>query len=155
MIDWLELQTDYSPDAYVQMASVLSTFGYFESARRVRIASKNRELATSSDNLRKFNLGTQWLFIEYGYGYWRVAMWMLIFCAIGVRVLRKANHPPGASVVARWFYSFDRLIPVVKLSESHFKPELTGGAKYYFFIHTLAGFILASYLVAGLTGIAG
>lgn len=154
LIRWLGLQREYSPDPYRQMADVLTTFGYLESARKVLIASKDREFAEAKNYLRKFTLGTQWLFIHYGYGFWRVAAWMLFFVALGGEVLRRSNQRPDLdTVVARMFYSFDRLIPVVKLSESHFQPELTGGTRHYFFVHTIAGFVLAAYLIAGLTGV--
>jgi hypothetical protein len=154
LIDWLGLQQQYSPEPYKQLANVLSSFGYADSAHAVAIASKNREMRATEDYFQKFNLAAQWLFIEYGYGYWRVAAWVMFFTLVGMAVLHFANKPVGATFTARFFYSLDRLIPLINLSDTHFEPELPSPVCYYFFVHRLVGFVLASYLVAGLTGIA-
>ena len=50
-------------------------------------------------------------------------------------------------------YSLDMLIPVVRLREYHHKVELHGWARYYFYVHILAGYVLASFLIAGLAGL--
>ena len=50
-------------------------------------------------------------------------------------------------------YSFDMLIPIVKLDERNGKVELTGPAKYYFYIHKLVGWMLGSFLLAAVAGL--
>ena len=83
-------------------------------------------------------------------------VWVLFLTISGVLVLKSANLPVGGSTVDRIFYSLDRLVPIVTLSESHSGEEgLTDLQRYYFYIHRLIGFVLASYLVAGLSGLTG
>ena len=51
-------------------------------------------------------------------------------------------------------YSFDRFLPIIKLREQHSpKTELQGWLVYYFYFHQLMGFVLASLLIAGITGL--
>ena len=52
-------------------------------------------------------------------------------------------------------YSLDTLLPIIKLRDLHFSEgyELTGFARYYFYIHKLVGYVLASLLIAGFAGL--
>jgi len=57
----------------------------------------------------------------------------------------------------RWlnwfFYSMDNLLPVINLREVHTKIDLPAGARFYFYFHKIAGWLLASFILAGLAGI--
>ena len=50
-------------------------------------------------------------------------------------------------------YSFDKLLPIVRLREKHYTIDLAGLTRYYFYVHRMIGWALASFLVAGLSGI--
>jgi len=50
-------------------------------------------------------------------------------------------------------FSFDMLLPIVKLRDYHYTVDLKGWARYYFYFHKLMGYLLASFLIAGLTGL--
>jgi hypothetical protein len=50
-------------------------------------------------------------------------------------------------------YSFDMLLPVIKLRDAHYQIDLAGWPRYYFYVHKVAGFVLASFLVAGISGL--
>ncbi|WP_166656257.1 hypothetical protein [Paraburkholderia sp. BL10I2N1] len=50
-------------------------------------------------------------------------------------------------------YNFDTFIPLVRLRELHYKIDITSGARYYFYFHKLAGWVLGSFLVAAVTGL--
>jgi len=50
-------------------------------------------------------------------------------------------------------YSFDLLLPIIRLREQHYCIDLAGWARYYFYIHKIMGWVLASFLVAGLSGL--
>jgi hypothetical protein len=94
------------------------------------------------------------IFIGYGYFLWLAVAWSLIFVAVGVTVLMisgqgRANRMPYGLV-----YSLDMLLPIVKLRESNYKIELAGWARYYFYIHRLMGYVLGSFLIAGLSALA-
>ena len=154
LIAWLELQQQYSPEPYKQLANVLKSNGYVDTSQKVLIESKYREMRTTNNYFQKINLALQWVFIGFGYGYWRVAAWMLVATLMGAGLLHFVDKPLSANFLSRIFYSLDRLMPVVGLSNTHFEPELPVPVCYYFFVHRLFGFVLTSYLVAGITGIA-
>jgi len=58
-----------------------------------------------------------------------------------------------AILLAGAFFSFDLLLPIVQLHEPHSKVVLDGVAKYDFAFHKLMGYVLASFLIAGLAGL--
>jgi hypothetical protein len=45
------------------------------------------------------------------------------------------------------------LLPIVKLREYHYSVDLKGWARYYFYVHKLMGYVLASFLIAGIAGL--
>lgn len=51
------------------------------------------------------------------------------------------------------FYSLDLLLPIIELHKPHYDIVLDGVARYYFAFHKLMGYVLASFLVAGLAGL--
>jgi hypothetical protein len=51
------------------------------------------------------------------------------------------------------FYSFEMLIPLVKLCDAHSKHDPRGLVRYYFYFHRMFGWVLASFIVAGVTGL--
>jgi hypothetical protein len=112
----------------------------------------------------------KWM-IGYGYGlrYFRSLWWVLGFVVVGTLVLlgfgvpRKLGGPIAwatagsmeiiSYLTALTFYSFDLLLPIIQLYEPHYKVVLHGVAKYYFAFHKLMGYVLASFLIAGLAGL--
>jgi hypothetical protein len=50
-------------------------------------------------------------------------------------------------------YSVDMLLPIIHLRDAHYKIDLNGWARYYFYIHKTMGYVLASFLIAGLSGL--
>jgi len=50
-------------------------------------------------------------------------------------------------------YSFDMLLPIIQLREKHKKIDLQGWPRYYFYTHKIMGYVLASFLIAGLAGL--
>jgi len=52
-----------------------------------------------------------------------------------------------------FWYSHDRLLPGIRLSERYADFEMLGRARYYFYVHRLAGYILVLFELAGLTGL--
>ena len=50
-------------------------------------------------------------------------------------------------------YSFDMLLPIVRLRDQHYSVDLEGWPRYYFYVHKIVGWALASFLVAGLSGL--
>ena len=54
---------------------------------------------------------------------------------------------------AKLFYSLDMLLPIVQLETYHADIVLSGIAKYYFYFQKLMGWVLASFIIAGLSGL--
>jgi hypothetical protein len=51
-------------------------------------------------------------------------------------------------------YSAHRLIPAISLYHGTAMAEPTGCVRYYFVVHQLLGYLLAFFIVAGITGLA-
>ncbi len=54
------------------------------------------------------------------------------------------NEPLG------FWYSFDMLVPVIRLREQHYDVELGSRVKYYFFLHKILGCVLVSAVIAAI-----
>jgi hypothetical protein len=50
-------------------------------------------------------------------------------------------------------YSFDILLPIIRLRDKHYGIDLETWARYYFYVHRIMGFLLASFLIAGVAGL--
>jgi hypothetical protein len=96
-------------------------------------------------------------FVGYGYGQrllWHPLACVVALVAIGTIVLRFSGVQGRlASWVPAAVYSFDTLLPVVQLEKSFADITFDGFAKWYFYGQKLMGWVLASFLVAGLSGI--
>jgi hypothetical protein len=152
---WLALQKRYSPQPYEQLASVLLKMGYKDEANAILYASKERErIEAASDWKRRVWLELLNLFIGYGYRIYLAVLWSLGFILVGVVVLRLSGQGPANNMPYGVVYSLDMLLPIVRLRESNYKIELAGPARYYFYFHRLMGYVLGSFLIAGLSGLA-
>jgi len=153
--DWFDRQ-GHSRQPYEQLANVLQARGEIETATAVRYAERERDRDRAWDDGRYDIFG--WLtllksVIGYGYYPYRSAWWVLGFVLLGVVVLwvsgegRRNRMPYGVS------YSFDMLLPLVQLRDEHYEVKLKGFTRYYFYLHKIVGWALASFLVAGLSGL--
>ena len=99
--------------------------------------------------------------------------WVLGFAAAGMFFLRLTDQPIGcdavgkpdgcfpfnlpAGAISKWpetfVYSLGQLLPIVTLDPTHDKVELTGWTRYYFTLHRLIGYVLASFVAAGTAGL--
>ncbi len=173
-LKWLGKQTPYSPAPYEQAATTQRALGRPDVAEAIEYASRQRELGEAWASLvqaaRDLNLDAGlaalrhavWLAllraaVGYGIGYRTLVhsvFWVVIWVTLGVIVLRRygennQNGLPNFPIA----YSFDMLLPVIKLREDHYKIDLKSGARIYFYYHKILGYVLASFLIAGLSGI--
>ena len=90
-----------------------------------------------------------------GYGYYpeRSFGWAALFVILGAVVLRVSGEGPKNGMPFGLAYSFDMLLPIVRLREKHYSIDLAGPARYYFYGHRIMGWVLASFLVAGISGL--
>ena len=50
-------------------------------------------------------------------------------------------------------YSIDMLLPIIRLRDAHYRIELNDPARYYFYFHKVMGYVLGSFLIAGVSGL--
>lgn len=174
-INWLKPPPpgEHSPQPYLQLAQWLKTAGYDDKAKKIYIdereATRSLDAQRSLSELhgwswwqiltRPWNL-TAWRWLgkssEYwliGYGYNFAGAWIavLVLLLIGWGVVRLS--PEGRANGFGLTYSFDLLIPLVRLREIHYTTELEPGIRRYFYLHRIVGYVLALFLVAALTGL--
>ena len=83
-----------------------------------------------------------------------VLPWVLFLCGLGMLTL----HRSGQDVAHRmkyWglCYSIDMLLPIIELHKPHYDIALEGWVRVYFYVHKIFGYLLASFLIAGLSGL--
>ena len=117
-----------------------------------------------------------------GYRYFRVVWWLIAITVVGALVLAKSmpadkldipawltSAPiavvasPPESALLRYdlsdllFASLDQLLPIVELDKSHdrlFSADmLPRWSRYWFYVQSIFGYLLGSFLVAGLAGL--
>lgn len=164
----------FDPAPYRALARALADAGRGDRAADVRNALGNYELvATGTPLLQRFMLALSWLFIGYGERNHRAFMWFvaLVLLAAGVGYWQDLKwlplgRPDGWKDWQAWRdwigFAFGDAVPLVTFDESHktfladrFAPftvptSLTG----FFYGVKVAGFVILSYLAAGLSGLA-
>jgi hypothetical protein len=150
--EWLEKQKSHSPQPYEQLASVLQKTGHKEKANDILYYGKERERSEAT-GLNWLWLTLLWIFIGYGYRIWYAFLWVILFVAIGACIFRRTEEAKRNKMPYGFAYSFDMLLPIIKLRERHYDIDLSGWPRYYFYFHKIMGYVLASFLIAGLSGL--
>ena len=148
---WLERQKPYSPEPYDELASVLRRLGNDEVADKVMYDRHDEEMRANW--YRKPVLIAQGLVIGYGYDVWRAYWCALAFVLAGVLILKFTGQGKKLGLRYGITYSFDMLLPLIRLREANYKLEPTGFVQYYFYVHKIAGYVLGAFLLAALTGL--
>jgi hypothetical protein len=92
--------------------------------------------------------------LQYGYRIEYAFIWTLIFVTVGAIVYNVARVGGRIGNATGLAYSFDMLLPLVRLDERHYKIEIHGWPRYYFYFHKLVGWGLGLMVVAAVSGIA-
>ena len=121
---WLA-KGQYSPQPYVQLAAVLRVAGRSDAADDILYAGKQRERHEVDWQQRVWLTALDW---SVGYGY----------------------HVERALI---WVAGFILLLPIIRLREMHYTIEMQGWPRYYFYVHKIMGYVLASFLVVGVSGL--
>lgn len=164
---------DYTPGPYQTLANALVEAGQSREANEILHAMHRQEARCEPNLLRKAWLAASGMFIGFGYRNWYGANWFLLIVAIGAAygLWLDGFNPVEFSwsafdEVRRWVgFSFGNSIPLVTLDKAHDtflavqfsggKPEdLSPGIAWAFYIQKVVGFIILSYLAAGVTGLA-
>jgi uncharacterized protein YjbI with pentapeptide repeats len=173
-IAWLERERAFSPEPYEHVAANLRSLGIVDASEQVQYAEKKHEMmeslrslaialkslrldATLNSLTRALWLTALWAAIGFGIGYhllFNTLAWVALWVFLGVMVMRH-YHETTSNGLPTWpiAYSFDMLLPVARLREEHYKIDLKSRARIYFYFHKIMGFLLASFLVAGLSGL--
>ena len=95
------------------------------------------------------------LFIGYGYGLgnFLAVVWMGGLAFVSAVFLNVSGEARKNKLGWGVWYSVDHLLPGIQLRKHHYDVDLEGWARCWFFVHKLIGFILATFLVAGLAGL--
>ena len=93
------------------------------------------------------------LMIGYGYRIEVTLLWVVGFLATGSVILQRFKEVDRDGRRLGLAYSLDMLLPIVHLREEHYRLELYGFPRYYFYFHKIVGYILASFLIGGLSGL--
>jgi hypothetical protein len=157
---WLGRQTDYSPRPYEQLAKVLRETGHAGKAKDVLFEARERERREEQKNRTWWRNGRwwwltfKWAFIGHGYRLYWSLWWALLFVVVGAFVIDSKSAGANLSDWESFAYSLDMLLPVIELNKAYNDIVLSGPPLFYFYCHKIMGFVLASFLVAGLSGLA-
>jgi hypothetical protein len=149
---WFERQETHARQPYEQLAGVLQARGDIERATEVRVAGRDRERGEQPLHIYAWLTLLKYL-IGYGYYPYYSLAWIAGFVLLGALVLRCSGEGPRNHMPIGLSYSFDILLPVIRLRDAHYQIDLQGWPRYYFYCHKLMGWVLASFLVAGLSGL--
>lgn len=161
----------FSPQPYRQLADALMAAGREEKAHKIRFALLEHERAAKGVPLtRKAALFLSRHLIGHGFENWRAAIgFALVVLATAAVGLWFQGHPFVTDPAAMDFramgdwggYALGNAIPLLELDPSHatfvadrFGEEAPLGLKTWLYSFKLLGFLLLSYLAAGLSGFA-
>jgi len=159
-INWLDRDLTYSPQPYEQLASVFRSSGNLIKANRILYENRKRA-RTEAWRKGEYSrwLGSSLLNWTIGYGlgarYFRALLWVIALTVTGAFILHFSGQPANgldSGLAAKAVYSLDQILPIVEF-EKYNNVKLTGGVAYYFYMQKLFGWVLGSFLIAGLAGL--
>ena len=143
---------DYSPEPYQQLAKYLSDSGDPHAATCVLETSQTIALAKMPP-LKKIVYWTYGQVAGFGYAPERAFWFAAGFVVIGMLVLRATGQGKKNNMPIGLFFSFSQFIPLVSLDSRFDSVELTGLARWYFYMHKIVGYIIALFIAAALSGL--
>ena len=149
---WLGKQKEYAAAPYEQLASVLRSQGRPRDADEILYTNRERERSQASF-FRYLWLTAMKYVIGYGYHIDRALIWVAVLILAGIAVLRLSGEGKRNAIPYGIVYSFDMLLPVIQLRKSHYDIDLQGWPRYYFYLHKVMGYVLASFLIVGISGL--
>jgi hypothetical protein len=149
---WFARLDRYAPQPYEQLAAVVQHQGDNTLATTIRFAGRERERREARGLTWAWLTALKWT-IGYGYHPELSVLWALGLVVVGAIVLRVSGEGPRNGMPYGLAYSFDVLLPIIRLRDKHYAIDLGTWARYYFYAHRIMGFLLASFLGAGLAGL--
>jgi hypothetical protein len=157
--DWLD-KASFDSQAYIQpyhaVYTMLKDQGSLDEANRTEYRGRDRALILAWHEGR-------WLEVVYfgvlrelvGYGLYpeRSILAITFMTLLGAVVFTRTKEARENRMPWGLTYSFDMLLPLIKLRDCHYKIDLRGHARYYFYAHKIIGWILGSFILAALAGL--
>jgi hypothetical protein len=178
LVKWIEAHADYrirhDPGPYHQIAHALKAAGRPNAARRVLIKGYDHEFSCKTTTPgRKAVLGAWNLFSRYGFSAPIPLLWLagLIVVQIQAGLVAEGFGPggrtPSPTDVGEWFIgAASNLVPLVNLDPDwpmsvldrkfgeEGQPTIPHWLKQVWFWSSVMGFVVLSYLVAAISGLA-
>lgn len=159
---WLSKQPDDNADRksfepYKAVADFLTSRGQVLEGNSLAVLGHDIERVDAyrhGEYARYILLSIYGYSVGYGYELYLVVIPTIIFVVIGAVTFRNTKEAKARHMPYGIFYSFDMLLPIIRLREYHYKIDLKGKARYYFYFHKLVGWALGFILIAALGGIA-
>lgn len=160
-VEWLRRQPKdkFLPQPYEQLAKVLRDSGHEGESKKILIA-KNNDPARRKQMMWYQEI---WYWIHrctvaFGYRPERALLWMLGFFIAGALIFSLGDgHGCMRQLTEKsptfnaFIYSLDTLLPIVDLQQEKYWVPAIGYPAYYLWLHIMAGWLLVSVFVAGLT----
>jgi hypothetical protein len=159
-IGWLALEQSHSFQPYQKYAETIGKLGLASQATDILFAGRERERARARSNAfgQYVEMSVARYLIGYGYGnrYFYALGWAALLIAIGCALIRitRENDPGKHDFPLGILFCVDMLVPFIQFRRRHFDVEFKSLVlRRYFIFHRLAGFILGSFILAGMAGL--
>ncbi|GAA0225197.1 oxidoreductase [Saccharothrix mutabilis subsp. mutabilis] len=149
---WLrEVQPDFAPGPYEQLAAVYRDGGEEELAQHVQLEKQHRRYSELGHAGRVWGFLQRWT-VGYGYRPWLAIAWLAAFWLLGAlwflgHEMPKLNDDESPSWNP-WLLAVDLLIPIVDLGQDG-KWKFSGASQWISSALIAVGWILASTAAAG------
>jgi hypothetical protein len=167
--EWLQLQSRFNPQTYEQAIKALRQIGRDQDARKLGLAKK-RDQRVSAGLSRSMRVWNKFLDLTVGHGYQigRALIWAGVLVMMGIAFFQLASDlkimQPDSAEIARQhplhaaIYSLDVFLPAVDLyQEKYWRPVPVvwwqGIFLAWAWVEILAGWLLTTVALAGLTGL--
>jgi hypothetical protein len=153
---WLERDMYYSPQPYKETSEMLKRVGSDDASVAVAYMSKEKQLGLACNYIELLEcvgLLLSKATIGYGYKLYRAFEWSIFVIFVGMAVFKRSPEGKDKDLAFAFVYSFDHFIPAIKLREENFDLRLNGPSMYYFYFHKVMGWVLVSFIIAGLSGL--
>jgi hypothetical protein len=150
--DWLGRFDHYAPQPYDQLASVVQSQGDSALATQIRYSGRERQRSEAGDGTWVWLTALK-LLIGYGYYPYYAMYWVIGLVLAGAGVLRVSGEGRRNGMPYGLAYSFDKLLPIIQLRKRHSDIDVQGWPRYYFYGQKIMGWVLGSFLIAGLAGL--
>ncbi len=153
---WMNLQNKFVSQPYSLVRNVLAAGGDESTAATVGYAGRDRELVESAKNgdlLNVVYLFVSKIMIGYGYQMWLPIIWTTFFVTLGAMLFRRSSDARRERMRSESvLYGLDMFLPLLQFRRRHFEIDLKSRVRYYFYLHRIAGWIIGSFIIAGLAG---